>query len=552
MSEKLKFRVLSSRFALLALLGAFTLPGLASAATQGTIRDTAGQPLGGVPVRSYFYFGISGQFIETGATVSGPGGQYTLNAESTQYVVAGGNGFALKAYPAQRCFTPQCPDASTQVVAVPAQNADFSIQRVGSIRGTVARANGGAPVTSGVVKLRTFETPLVLTTGIQPDGSFAFHDLHPLSYALAAKPADPLLLERAYPDRDLDAVDTFEALSLFEFTLLPVAESQVATVALDVNESACFEGFVRHNPDVGTPPPMDVSVRRMSPQPASGFSPVALDLAGAYRVARLRPGSYRIAFTHLDLPNAYRPNFHPNSETELGSTTVALAAGACMAGVDADVVARYSLAGTVRDAVTGLPLAGVPVSAEYVLYLIPSPFGIVTHTDSNGRFLSTGFPLNTQAVRARPSRGYAGEAFREQNYCCNAASWEDVTVIDGQHRDVLDFTVSPAPYISGRILHRPSRPDVSVRLLRVSSGTYTDPFPVAADGSYFTVGQSLGEGPFRVVLRIGNQEWAHPGILCPPGGCSPVPAATEITLTELREYPGFDFTIDEIHANGFE
>ncbi|MEO6066050.1 MAG: hypothetical protein ABIP49_09765, partial [Lysobacterales bacterium] len=499
----------------------------------------------------FIFFGIGGYFIQTGSTVSGSDGQYTLGIDSPQYLVSGGNGFGLRAYPAQRCFTPQCPDASTQTVSVPSQNANFTLERVGSILGTVALANGGAPITSGVVRLRTFETSLILTAGIQPDGSFAFYDLHPMSYVLAAQPADPLLLERAYPDRDLDAVDTFEASSLFQLTLLPVAENQIVTVALEVNESACFEGFVRNSPDVGTPPPMDVSVRRMSPQPANGFSPVALDRAGAYRVSRLKPGSYRISFANLDLPNAYRPNYYPNSETEFGSTTVALAPGVCASAVDADVVPRYSLAGLVRSAATGLPLAGVPVSAEYVINLIPSPFGIVTHTDSNGRFLSTGFPLITQAVRARPSRGYAGEAFREQDYCCNAGSWEDVTVVDGQHRDALDFTIDPAPYVSGRVFNRPSRPDVSVRLLR-SNSTQTDPYPVAADGSYFTTGQASGSGPFRVVLQVGNQEWVHPGIRCPAGGCSLVPQATEITLSELREYPGFDFVIDEVHANGFE
>lgn len=443
-----------SRWILASLL--CLMPALGFAAFQGTVRDTQGQPAAGVAVRSYDYFPFVGLLTETGATVTAADGTYQLEVAFTQYLVAGGDGFAYVGYPSQPCYTTPCPNNSVQAVVPPATGADFVVARSGTIQGSVSRNSDGSPVTGGIVRIKSAQSPII-TTGIQPDGSYAFRDLHPLNYALAAQPVDDTLLERMYPDRDLDLVDTFEQAVTVAFTAVSVAEGSESVVSLGVNPSACFEGFIDYAAGYGMPPAMDISVKRLSPSPTTDFKAIALDRAGPYRVSRMKPGSYRVSFSKLIRPNSYQPNFYPDSLTESDSTSIALPQGTCVDNLDAAILPRYSLSGTIVSSATGEVVPNAPVSIES--NFVPALEGPVIYSDEDGRFLASGFPLNARAARVRPSPGWVGEAFSERPW--GSVEVDEITVIDGQHREGAPPSRSRMVSVASRLAR--SRSSASIR-----------------------------------------------------------------------------------------
>lgn len=113
---------------------------------------------------------------------------------------------------------------------------------------------------------------------------------------------------------------------------------------------------------------------------------VTTDTAGNFFFPRLAPGDYTVA--------AEREHF-----TSSGAVPVDVRAGDnTVVDFSMATTSRVTIRGTVRDSISGLPLAGVTVTT--------SPGSFASTTDENGRYLFVGIPPSTYSLRSEKAGFY--------------------------------------------------------------------------------------------------------------------------------------------------
>jgi hypothetical protein len=81
------------------------------------------------------------------------------------------------------------------------------------------------------------------------------------------------------------------------------------------------------------------------------------DASGAYTVSALASGQYKVAF--YDFAKGYHAEYYRGVYWAISATPVSVIAGARSEGIDAQLRTGGAITGTVTDAATGLPLAGI-------------------------------------------------------------------------------------------------------------------------------------------------------------------------------------------------
>jgi hypothetical protein len=174
---------------------------------------------------------------------------------------------------------------------------------------------------------------------------------------------------------------------------------------------------------------------------ASGSTAVSTttNASGDYSYAGLTPGSYEVKFTdchhHVYVPTSY-------------ASAVTVTAGVTTTGIDVAMSLPGSISGTVTDADTSNPLAGICVSAE------DWNTGKVLSTDisgSDGTYSLPGLVGGTYAVQfsgCGATSDYVGQFWDDE------ASFyysDPVTVSDGTDTDAIDASMVQGGSISGTV-----------------------------------------------------------------------------------------------------
>lgn len=162
---------------------------------------------------------------------------------------------------------------------------------------------------------------------------------------------------------------------------------------------------------------------------------------GAYTVPALASGHYLVAFH--DFGKGYTSQYYSGVYWSVSATPVSVTAGANSAGVDAQLRAGGKVTGTVSDAATGHPLAGIeacmreiPPEGER-----PGVFPACALSGGSGEYAIAGLAPGEYEVRfTSPNRAFASQEL--SNKVIVAAEATDANV---------DAAMAPGGRISGRV-----------------------------------------------------------------------------------------------------
>lgn len=576
MEQEMARRIRFSAFALLVCLA--TWPALAhgqgSPLVSGTIRDrVTNAPLSGVRVvLGHVEFGILGhRFFPHGETISDATGSYALaqlkstSPDGRYVVIAGGTEFVRVAYPDQICQFGNCfLSPSTPTITLPANGLDFRTRPAARIAGQVLRQDNGTPVQAAIAIYRAGAINLNQSSNSNAAGQFDFDQLVEGEYWITAKEATGLsLVQKLYPGTELDLTRTFESV-VASGTATPsaVAAGTTFSPTIELALGACFQGerfSTINNAALGA----NIGVGRVAPFQAA-FVDVAQSSAaiGPYSATGLIPGAVKVRFSRQ---SAYQPNFFADAPTEAAATPVMLVRGKCSTGVDAHLVPRQVVRGTVRDAISGVGVAGASVlMGSEQTFPFPGLYQEErTVTNADGEYVLQGIqPAGQRLFWSSGSRGFFDQAYFMQPFPSPLSSWTRMDVALDQTITGIDFALQRGAYVSGRV-HDGIRPISTANVYFVTPGSSALLHPTipGPDGRYFT--PTPTPASYRLVLRppASNSYYVFPGLTCNGTGSGTgiafcdVPGALTLTLDETREYPDFDFdlsVIDTLLRNGFE
>jgi len=387
----------------------------AAATVTGVVRNAdAATALPGMSVAAYDATGISRGTASTDAsghyTLTLPAGTYRLLA----YDNAGA--FATSFFDGAESF-----DTSSAVTLQSAQSfgANFLLVRAGVIAGTVA-----APDTTPVsgITVAVYNLSGTLRGSTQADA--AGH------YQLVVPPGT---FKVAAWDDALAWATTFyaDAGSFNAATPISVAAATVSTANMLLTVAAHVRGVVTDGL-TGAPVPAAI----VTAYDSAGFTAATAttNASGAYDLA-LRAGSYRIVFEERS--GLYASAFYASAESFETATVVTIGAGENRDAVNAALPRAARLEGTVRNAVSGLPLANITVAA----YNVSGTVRAVVTTGADGRFSllvpSGGFKLGA----FDPALGYTTRFYVSESSFATALTLHAVAP---QQVGGLDLSLFPA------------------------------------------------------------------------------------------------------------
>jgi hypothetical protein len=220
--------------------------------------------------------------------------------------------------------------------------------------------------------------------------------------------------------------------------------------------------------------------------------------------------------------------------------------------------ANGSISGTIRDAVTGLPLTApnsVRVQAfVFSAQIAPTGAGVVNNASINasGQYTLTLPPGNYHIRTISNSLGYINQGFGVGN-CPDAQSCPRyvgtiVTVPDGAAGPTVDFSMPLGASISGNV----KRSDTLANLAGVSvsaaneNGFFSAGAVSDASGNYTVRG--LPPGRYRVYTSFnvpsGLLSEVHNNVSCGEQDCTFVAGSTLVTVAGTGTTTGIDFSLD--------
>jgi Carboxypeptidase regulatory-like domain len=267
----------------------------------------------------------------------------------------------------------------------------------------------------------------------------------------------------------------------------------------------------------------------------SWMAAASLVLAGSGSSADDKPSS---RFAEAALPEAGQLPAHPRSR----AVDALVAPGAAGTG---------RISGTVRDAATGLPLAGVGVeivgSDGYdVTWGATNSFGVYTSEDG----LASGTYYAVSAAWANVSSyAYIDKVYKDipcPGGVCWATTGTPIPVTDGATTSGVDFSLERGGTMAGTVTDAAGAPLANVRVL-IYTATGRGLFAMFTDSSgAYTSGAGLASGLYyaKTYRTQGYLDELYDDLACPGGWCT-VTAGTPISITAGATTSGIDFALSK-------
>jgi len=325
-------------------------------------------------------------------------------------------------------------------------------------------------------------------------------------------------------------------------------------------QSGIITGTVR---DAVTRAPVQTTIALCVEDGAWCRSGWATDGAGVYR-AEVSPGTYYVftwgtgdgrAYVDEIFPDILCPgDCPPATALQSGVPLVVTAGGTLRADLDLD--RGGIIAGTVTDARTSAPIAGLSVIVHLLIEGGPVPAASAS-TDASGRYVIQGLPAGRYYAHTYdPSTAYVNEIF--DNIVCGwwSCSWDDlvtgtaIAVSPGTTTDGRDFALDRGGRITGTVTDAVTAlplSNVCVTAFVSLSGSAPDVAQDCSDasGAYDLGGLPSGSYRLMAVPPFGSShvQELYDGIPCPAAGCdtgsgSPVAVALGATTG------GRDFSLE--------
>ena len=148
--------------------------------------------------------------------------------------------------------------------------------------------------------------------------------------------------------------------------------------------------------------------------------------SGVYTLSALPTGSYQVGFLDCSA-DTYLTQYYKGAATLTSADPIAVTAGKTTSGINAAMVTRGEITGTVTDSATNAPLAGI------CLDIFDSSGGIFAQSSTNANGVYTTIPLPSGSYRVGFNLGCGDSTYVAQYYNDRAtlASGNPVIVTDG-------------------------------------------------------------------------------------------------------------------------
>lgn len=442
-------------------------------------------PLAGADVALYgrvnFVYGL---IVRTSTDTNG---NYTLNADCNESCHLAVN---LAGYLEEEHYLPEMPGTLQM---------NFALARPATVSGQVS---AGTPVNFvSVQACRDITSKGEFTDcsyrPLDPQDQYEIDGLRPGNYRLCTISEWSTLRMQCYDHQDAPAI---QGMQQFEIVVLGDDEMRSA-VDFDLTPGATIAGQVR---DALTNQPVGSSIEIYDENgELLGVYPNGSD----YRTGGLAPGTYYVrATTTFNIQYAaesgalYGAGACHTSCTITDGKPITLAAGEAVSGIDIAITPRAIIRGTVRDAATQQPLAGLTVRHLRLIGIgIPNDLSTTTAADGSYRFYAS--PGQPFRMHANGAADHVSALWPERPCPSNCDyTGPGLTVADGSDT-VYDFSLVRGGTITGTLASvTPEFTRFSLfaaatgapiweHATAITGGSYAT--PVIAPGTYFLTAESF-------------------------------------------------------------
>lgn len=430
---------------------------------------------------------------------------------------------------------------------------DFQLVEESTISGTVSRASDGTPLQNAMVNLYSDTGELMGWLGTDPSGDFTFHGLAQGTYYTVAGHSDFLFqLWDGLPCSGLSEPECDPT------TGNPlVVGTATATTGIDfaLVQMGAITGVITESPS-GVP--ISASIEVMGPNGFTTYSGSGPD--GVFEVTGLQAGTYYVATETI----AYFDEAWDGVPCEIAcdpstGTPISVSLGATTTGIDLSLVRLGSIAGTVTDAMSSIPIPDLEV-AVYDLSGTSVQYDV---TDPAGNYLIEGLLPGDYFVATRAHNQDHSNQIYDGVPCpfsCDPTTGTPVTVLMAATTTAVDFSLPPTGGISGTIVDAATGLPIEglyTEVWREQSGPVTGLSTDAAGaflidllpaGTYYVATHEFGV--YLDTLYDGFSCWGGP-----PAGCDPT-KGTPIIVTAGATTTGIDLELTNLDAivftDGFE
>jgi hypothetical protein len=246
--------------------------------------------------------------------------------------------------------------------------------------------------------------------------------------------------------------------------LLDVAKGRVTEAHVVIPRGGRVEGEVRHV----TLGPLGGVTLVFLRQTSLGNQrlTVRTNELGHYRIAGAPEGTYSVSLSGKQIGYVPYGRFHVEVRRR-GTTRSVFELG------------HVSLSGTVTDASTGKPLAGVRISLQ-------EPISGVSVTNADGAYRFTDLPDGDYVLRAEKNR------YERQ--------FVDVRGVERARPSTRDFTLTAAAVIHIRVTDSKAQPAIGKFVLRVERGRSLTTLEIVTDETGHAMVRQFGPGTYRLSL----------------------------------------------------
>lgn len=341
----------------------------------------------------------------------------------------------------------------------------------GSISGTILDSDA-QPVDGATVSAEAGGSVYYSSSG--PSGNYQFASLPPGSYRLYFGSVDGSLVAQYWNGKadygSADLVEVVDGAAVTDISPVLQKTGTISGTVTDADGNPLFNVFVSADGSLGS----------------AGSAQTAAD--GTYTISGLLADNYVVGFSS---GAGYLPEYYDGASDYSGATSVTVATGAQVPGIDASLELGGTIDGTVTDS-NGNPLADIYVYA----WGETSGYGQAL-TNASGQYHLTGLPTDTYFVQfSDQTHAYATEYYTGAVEQLDATT---VSVVAGNSSTGIDASLNDAATISGTVIGPDNLPVKSAQmsLLSTATGASLATAVSAADGTYTLAGLPAGEFKVR-------------------------------------------------------
>ena len=510
----------------------------------GTVTDaTTNSPLASVLIRLYSSAGI-----QVANTTTNASGVYSILrvAQGSYFAVANGSTHFYELFDNLPCSASCTPTTGTPIVVTAGSTAsgiNFALAPAGTITGTVTAAANNAPLSGVTIQFYSSSGSFVTSASTNASGVYTVSQLTPGSYfARTLVPPSLNYLDELYDNLLCDPTCSVTAGTPI------VVPGGVTTVGINFSLAAggTVTGIVTDA--VTNAPVAGVLAELFSASGTTLVASTATNASGVYTISGLVTGSYRARASASSGPN-YLAELYDNLPcsptcTIATGAPIAVTAGIATSGINFSLTPGGTLAGTVTDAATSAPLAGVNVR----IYSTAGAQVASVSTNASGAFSATQLSAGTYFARTSVSSSlnYLNELYANLpcNQTCAVTNGTPIPVAAGAITSGIDFSLASGGTVAGVVTDAATSAPISGATVQVFSSSGSSVGSASTNGSGAYAIASLATDSYFVRVSVSSSQnyvsELYDNVPC--AGCV-VTAGTPVAVTAGSTTGGVNFAL---------